>query len=95
VSALVTTEFQAVQFMPAVVLPQVLLCGLVAPTERMAGWLDALSRVMPLRYAAQGMTELTGAATIPAAVWTNLAVVAGIAVAALALGATTLRCRTG
>ncbi|MGH3978867.1 MAG: ABC transporter permease [Pseudonocardiaceae bacterium] len=94
VSALAVTEFQAVQFMPAVVLPQVLLCGLFAPPEMMAGWLDALSRVMPLRYAAQGMVELTGAPTVPAAVWTNLGVVTGIAVAALALGAATLRRRT-
>ena len=83
VSTLATTEFQAVQFMPAVVLPQILLCGLFAPTERMAGWLDGLSRVMPLRYAAQGMVELTGAASVPSTVWVDLAVVAGIAVAAL------------
>ncbi len=95
VSALATTEFQAVQFMPAVVLPQILLCGLFAPTERMAGWLEALSRVMPLRYAAEAMTELTGAPAVPPAVWTDLAVVAGIAAAALALGAATLRRQTG
>lgn len=95
VSALATTEFQAVQFMPAVVLPQVLLCGLFTPTENMAGWLQVLSRVVPLRYAADGMIELTGATTVPAAVWTNLAVVAGIATLALGLGATTLRRRTG
>lgn len=94
VSALATTEFQAVQFMPAVVAPQVLLSGLFTPTDRMAGWLEALSYAMPLRYAADGMTELTGAATVPAAVWTDLAVVAGIALLALILGAATLRRRT-
>lgn len=94
VSALASTEFQAVQFMPAVVLPQVLLSGLFTPPENMAGWLQALSRAMPLRYAADGMVELTGAVTVPAAVWTNLAVVAGIAVLALGLGAATLRRRT-
>ena len=94
VSALATTEFQAVQFMPAVVVPQILLCGLFTPTDRMAGWLDALSTVMPLRYAAQGMTELIGAGSVTSVVWTDLAVVAAIAVAALALGATTLRRRT-
>ncbi|MGH3907906.1 MAG: ABC transporter permease [Pseudonocardiaceae bacterium] len=94
VSALATTEFQAVQFMPAVVLPQVLLCGLFTPTGNMAGWLEAMSRLMPLRYAAEGMTALTGAATVPTAVWTKVAVVAGIAVLALGVGATTLRRRT-
>ena len=94
VSALATTEFHAVQFMPAVVLPQILLSGLFGPPEMMAGWLDALSRVMPLRYAVDGMVELTGAASVPAAVWVDLVVVAGIAVAALGLGAVTLRRQT-
>lgn len=94
VSTLARTEFQAVQFMPAVVLPQILLCGLFTPTGTMAGWLDAVSRAMPLRYAAEGMTELTGATSVSATVWTNLGVVATIAVGALALGAATLRRRT-
>lgn len=94
VSALAATEFQAVQFMPAIVLPQFLLCGLIVPTERMADWLDAISRVMPLRYAVDAMTELTGAATISTQVWTDLLIIAGCVVAALAIGATTLRRRT-
>ena len=93
-SALATTEFQAVQFMPAVVIPQILLCGLIVPTENMAGWLDTLSRIMPLRYAVDGMRRLTGAESVQAAVWTDIAVVAGFAVAALLLGAATLRRRT-
>jgi ABC-2 type transport system permease protein len=94
VSALATTEFQAVQFMPAVVLPQVLLCGLVTPTDKMAGWLEGVSQVMPLRYAAEGMTELTGGGSVPTQAWTNLAVVVGIAIAALLVGSATLRRQT-
>ena len=39
VSAFAQTEFQAVQFMPAFVLPQILLCGLFVAREQMAGWL--------------------------------------------------------
>jgi len=94
VSALATTEFQAVQFMPAVVLPQILLCGLIVPTDQMAGWLDAISVVMPLRYAVDAMTELTGASTVHGQVWLDLAIIAGCVVVALAVGATTLRRRT-
>ena len=93
-SSLASTEFQAVQFLPAVVFPQLLLCGLFVPTDQMAGWLDALSRVMPLRYAVDGISQLTGAVSVPSAVWTDLAVVAGFAVVALGLGAATLRRRT-
>ncbi len=91
VSALATTEFQAVQFMPAVILPQFLLSGLLSPTGSMAGWLDAISRVMPLRYGVDGMGRLVGATTVSAAVWWDLVVIAGCAVLALGVGATTLR----
>jgi ABC-2 type transport system permease protein len=93
-SSLASTEFQAVQFLPAVVFPQLLLCGLFVPTDQMAGWLDGLSRIMPLRYAVDGISQLTGAVSVPSVVWTDLAVVAGFAVVALALGAATLRRRT-
>jgi ABC-2 type transport system permease protein len=93
-SSLASTEFQAVQFLPAVVFPQLLLCGLFVPTDQMAGWLDGLSRIMPLRYAVDGISQLTGAVSVPSVVWTDLAVVAGFAVVAHALGAATLRRRT-
>lgn len=93
-SALATTEFQAVQFLPAVVIPQILLCGLIAPTDKMAGWLTALSDVMPLTYVVDGMRGLTGATSVAGSVWTDLLVVAAFAVVALAVGALTLRRRT-
>ena len=47
VSAFARTEFQAVQFMPAIVLPQFLLCGLLVPRDE-SGWLEAISAVLPL-----------------------------------------------
>src|SRR5690349_7961269 len=60
VSAFANSEFQAVQFMPAVVLPQVLLCGLLQPRDQMAGWMQAISDVLPMSYAVQALTELGG-----------------------------------
>lgn len=93
-SSLATTEFQAVQMMPAVVLPQFLLCGLIVPTDQMAGWLDALSRVMPLRYAVEAMTTLTGASTVDGRVWIDLIVIGGCVLGAVAIGASTLRRQT-
>jgi ABC-2 type transport system permease protein len=93
-SSLATTEFQAVQFLPAVALPQVLLCGLIVPTDQMGGWLDAISRVMPLWYAVDAMPTLTGASTVDGRVWIDLAIISGCVVVALAVGATTLRRRT-
>ena len=93
VSAFATTEFQAVQFMPAFVLPQILLCGLFVPREAMPGVLEAISNVLPLSYAVDAMQELTGAAD-SGEIWRSVAVVACFGVASLALGAATLRRRT-
>ncbi len=93
VSAFATTEFQAVQFMPAFVLPQVLLCGLFVPRTAMPGVLEAVSDVLPMSYAVDAMQELTTSAD-SGAVWRSLGVVACFAVAALGLGAATLRRRT-
>ena len=52
-SAFANSEFQAVQFMPAVILPQVLLCGLFTPRAAMATWLQAISDVFPMSYGQQ------------------------------------------
>lgn len=93
VSAFATTEFQAVQFMPAFVLPQVLLCGLFVPREAMPDVLSAVSDVLPMSYAVDAMQDLSrGSGT--GTVWASVGVVAGFALAALALGAATLRRRT-
>lgn len=93
VSAFATTEFQAVQFMPAFVLPQILLCGLFVPREAMPGVLEVISDLLPLSYAVDAMLELVGRAD-EGEVWRSVGVVAGFAVASLALGAATLRRRT-
>lgn len=93
VSAFAQTEFQAVQFMPAVVVPQMLLCGLLVPRDQLPGVLEAISDVLPLSYAVDAMQALTAAADTGEA-WADLGVIAGFAVAALALGAATLRRRT-
>ena len=93
VSAFAQTEFQAVQFMPAVVIPQILLCGLFLPRDQLPQALEWLSDVLPLSYAVDAMQTLTRTAET-ADVWQDLAVVAGFAVAGLVLGAATLRRRT-
>ena len=49
VSAFATTEFQAVQFMPAFVLPQFLLCGLLVPRDQLPPFLHLVSAVLRRR----------------------------------------------
>ena len=92
-SAFARTEFQAVQFMPAFVLPQILLCGLLVPRDEMAGWLQAVSALMPLTYAYDALARLADSAT-GARFWLDVAVVVGATLASLALGAATLKRRT-
>jgi ABC-2 type transport system permease protein len=93
VSAFAQTEFQAVQFMPLVVIPQLLLCGLFLPRPQLPSALEAVSDVLPLSYAVQAMQHLTRSTTT-GEVWRDIAVVAGFALGCLALGAATLRRRT-
>lgn len=93
-SAFATTEFQAVQFMPAVVIPQLLLCGLLVPRDRMADLLHWISNVMPLTYAYDALARATQVGELDAELWWDVAVVCACVVAALALGAATLRRRT-
>jgi ABC-2 type transport system permease protein len=93
-SAFARSEFQAVQFMPVVVLPQFFLCGLLVPRERMPGWLQAVSDVLPLTYAVEALQEVGRSAAETGTMWRDVGIVAGAAVLALALAAATLRRRS-
>ncbi|MEV4708241.1 ABC transporter permease [Actinoplanes sp. NPDC049316] len=93
-SAFARTEFQAVQFLPVVVIPQLLLCGLFVPREQMAGWLQAASDVFPLSYAVDALAQVGRSPDPTGTMWWDLTVVAGAAVLALMLAAATLRRRT-
>ena len=93
-SAFARTEFQAVQFMPVIVLPQFFLCGLLVPRGQMAGWLQAVSDVLPLTYAVEALQEVGAHATADGRLWADVGIVAGAALLALALAAATLRRRT-
>lgn len=93
VSAFAQTEFQAVQFMPAVVFPQVLLCGLFVAREDMAAWLRAVSAFLPLTYAYDALSR-TAEDRLDARFAADVAVVCASILLAVALGAATLRRRT-
>ena len=93
-SAFASTEFQAVQFMPAIVLPQILLCGLLVPREQMAGWLDAVASVLPLTFAYEALEAVGVDADGLADVASEVAVLAAMIAVAIGLGALTLRRRT-
>lgn len=93
-SAFARTEFQAVQFMPVVVVPQLFLCGLLVPRELMPEWLHAISNVLPLSYSVDALQYISSQPGFGAQLGLDVGVVAGFVVVALIAAAATLRRRT-
>lgn len=93
-SAFARTEFQAVQFMPLVIAPQLLLCGIIVPREAMPQWLQWLSNAMPASYALEALRQVGAHPELTFIAVRDIAVVVGFAVASLGLAAVTLRRRT-
>ena len=94
-SALARTEFQAVQLLPAVVFPQLLLCGLFTPRAQMSGVLQGIADAFPLTYAVDGVTRAAGSPGWSGNLVADLAIVALCIPLALAVGALTLQRQTG
>jgi ABC-2 type transport system permease protein len=92
-SAFATSEFQAVQFMPAFVLPQLFLAGLFIARDQMPEVLERISDFLPFTYAYEALAKVA-ADDIDGRFWLDVAVVVGSIVLALVLGALTLRRRT-
>lgn len=95
VSAFASSEFQAVQFMPVFLLPQILLCGLLTPREHMARPLELASDVLPMTYAFDALTRVAHDGSWSAHLGLDLAILAVATILGLTLGAATLRRRTG
>jgi ABC-2 type transport system permease protein len=93
-SAFARSEFQAMQFMPVVVLPQLLLCGLFHPRAEMATALRWASDVLPLSYAVDALQRATTSSSLGSIYWHDVLVMLGCTLAGLALAAATLRRRT-
>lgn len=93
-SAFARTEFQAVQCMPAFVLPQLLLCGLLIPVSQLPGPLHAVAVALPLTYAVEAMQGVARSTTLSAGILQDTGVVLGFATTAVLLAAVTLRRQT-
>jgi ABC-2 type transport system permease protein len=93
-SAFASSEFQAVQFMPAFVLPQILLCGLLVPLDQMAGWLEAIASVLPLTFAFEALDAVAVSGEALADVADEVAILLAMTAVAIGLAALTLRRRT-
>ena len=95
VSAFANSEFQAVQFMPVFLLPQILLCGLLTPRDQMARGLEIVSDYLPMTYGYDALHRVAAADAASGHFWFDIAVLGGATVVAVILGAATLPRRTG
>ncbi|MBF6611540.1 MAG: ABC transporter permease [Chloroflexi bacterium] len=90
-SAFARNELQAIQFIPLVILPQVLLSGLLWPVQDMPTWLQVIARVMPLTYAIDALTDIMIRGKSLAATALPLLVLFGFAVLLAVLAAGSVR----
>ncbi len=93
ISTFARTEFQILQFIPVVIVPQGLLSGIFWRIETLPGPLQPIARVMPLTYAADGLREvmIQGRGLAASGVQLDLAVLTGIAALFVVLAAATIR----
>lgn len=93
-SAFARSEFQAVQFLPAFIFPQLLLCGLLVSRDSMAQFLQWLSDIFPLTYAVEAVRELSAHADVTSTLKKDLLILICWVVGALMLASLTLRRKT-
>ncbi|MEP6710747.1 MAG: ABC transporter permease [Candidatus Saccharibacteria bacterium] len=91
VSAFAKTEFQAVQFMPALVLPQVLIGGLFIPLAQMPDLLEKIAHLLPLTFAIDALNRVVSEVDVSSDAWHDLVIVLIWIIVAIALAALTLK----
>lgn len=93
-SAFARTEFQAVQFMPIFIAPQVFLCGLLVPKEQMPEILGAITEWLPMTWAVDVVREMLEAPELSSDSWRRLTTLAATALLALVVAAWSMPRRT-
>lgn len=93
-SAFARTEFQVVQFMPAIVFPQILLGGIFLPRDQLPAGLKEISDWLPLSHAVDALNAVATNSHDAAYVGGQLLIIGAFAVGAVVVGALTLQRRT-
>lgn len=91
VSLFAENEFQAIQFIPLVITPQVILGGTFMPVEELPVYLEYPARVMPVTYLAQGMEYVVLGRGEAADLWIALAALGAFTIASLAVASVVVR----
>ncbi|MCU9971746.1 ABC transporter permease [Mobiluncus mulieris] len=90
-SSFATTEFQAVQFMPVFIGPQLLLCGLFAPVDSMPDVLEVIARCLPMTWAADVVNTVIEDDTLAWGEWIRLGGLFVVSLAVLFLASLTMK----
>jgi ABC-2 type transport system permease protein len=92
-STFARTEFQILQFIPIVIVPQGLLGGFFWPIDQLPGLLQPIARILPVTYAIDGLRQvmIAGADLFSPQVLLDLGVLAAIAAIFVVLAAATIR----
>jgi ABC-2 type transport system permease protein len=93
ISTFARNEFQVVQFIPIILAPQIFLSGVILPVEQMPDYFQTIARVLPLRYAVDGLRGIMLEGQSLSDVGLELAVLAAFAIILLSLAAMTVRQR--
>jgi ABC-2 type transport system permease protein len=93
-SAFANTEFQVVQFMPALVFPQILLGGIFLPRDQLPDVLRQISDWLPLSHAINALQAVAADSEGAAYIGGELLIILAWIVGAVVLGSITLRRRT-
>ncbi len=91
ISTFARNEFQMVQFIPLILFPQIFLCGIIWPVEQLPDYLQWLSTILPLTYAAEGLRNIMLLGQSLLDVWFELVVLLGFTAVISILAAFTLR----
>ncbi|MCP8969394.1 ABC transporter permease [Ectobacillus ponti] len=89
-SAFAASEFQMIQFIPLVIIPQVFFTG-IFPLEGMPVWLQAIAKIMPMYYGAEALKDVMYKGMGLADVSGNLLVLAGFALLFMILNIVALK----
>ena len=91
ISTFARNEFQMIQFIPLIILPQVFLSGILWPVSQMSGFLQGLSNFLPLKYSVEGLRDIMLGGKGLGDVGIDLAVLAGFAVLTSLLAASSIK----
>jgi ABC-2 type transport system permease protein len=84
-------EFQIMQFIPLIVLPQIFLCGVLWPISQMPDYLQWIAKFLPLNYGVEGIRAMMLEGQSLLDIGKDIGVLAAYAVGLLFLAAITLR----